>query len=152
MREFALAHAAAVTGVGAGVILFGRMATVAYEMGKAARQAAVSFNELREAFSKGGGGFKSLFPEGSILGGNKRPEQEIKKAVNETKKLVVETEKVKKQYRETATGINKLREQLSKTKKIQDQLLSSSKGYENVSKKVLNIQREITKQEDRLER
>jgi len=146
LYRFAGAH----SGIVAGTVAIGAAFKVGipaiYSWGKAVRQAEQSVKDFMRI--RGSSGMKkaiqSFFPAGSHLGGNR---QEIKKAVNETKKLVVETEKVKKQYRQTATGINKLREQLSKTKKIQDQLLSSSKGYENVSKKVLNIQREITKEE-----
>ena len=144
LGAFGAAHLGAIAAVSTGAIVLVRGTQVFYNLGKATRQAVVSFNELRAAYGKGG--FKGLFPAGSILGGNKTQE-DIKTAVAEAKKLEKAAEKTQKQYKLVATGLNKSREQLSKLKKIQDQLLSSSKGYENVTKKVLKLEKEITKEE-----
>ena len=144
LLAFGLAHAGVIAAIGGGAIVAVKGARSFYNLGKAARQAEVNERQLYAAYKKGG--FQALFPAGSRLGGD-RSKEDIKRVVDEQKKLEKSAEKTQKQYKLAATGLNKLRERLEKTWKIQDQLLSSSKGYVNVSKKVLSIEKEITKEQ-----
>ena len=143
---FALAHAGVIAGVSAGAIVLVRSAQLFYGLGKSARQAVVSFNELRAAYAKGG--FQGLFPAGSILGGNKTKE-DIKAAVAESKKLEKTAQKVAYKYKEAATGLNKLREQLDKSRRIQDKLLAGSDRYLKIAKNTLSIEKQIAKEEQK---
>ena len=153
--QFASAHTGLLTGVAAAGAAFKVGIPTIYSWGKAVRQAEQSTKDfIRIAGSSSlKKAVQSMFPAGSYLGGNrdlaaeKAAAEAIKKKAEESKKLAASTEKVAKQYKLVATGLNKSREQLSKLKKIQDQLLSSSKGYENVTKKILNVEKEITKEE-----
>ena len=148
LSAFGLAHADVITGLVVGVTVIKGASQAFYGLAKAAVRAERSIARVVTATRQGGlqGGLKSLFPDMRGVGGEK-----IKKAVQETQKLAKETEKVAYKYKEAATGLNKLREQLDKTRKIQGQLLSSSKGYLNVTRNVLKLEKEIAKEEKKRE-
>ncbi len=155
LTQFAAAHSGLLTATAAVGAAFKVGIPTIYSWGKAVRQAEQSTKDfIRIAGSSGlRKAVQSMFPAGSYLGGNRDLAAEkaaaaaLKQKVEESKKLANSTEKVAKQYKLVATGLNKSREQLSKLKKIQDQLLSSSKGYENITKKILKVERDITKEE-----
>ena len=143
---------AQLVGLTGGLDAVSRYTPQVYNLGKAFRQLTADISAVDKAGRAGGiKNILRMFPKGSILGGLGRSGDisglKFKDLEKQQKQVERAAAKTAVKYKEIATGLNKLREELAKIKKIQDQLLSSSKGYENVSKKVLNLQREIAKEE-----
>ena len=121
-----------------------------YDFGKAARQAEQStIDFIRTARSTNlKTAVQSLFPRGSILGGNQggTDKEAAKKVVAETKKLEVETRKVAKNLQVASTGLSKMRDQLRVAKTLHENILSSEIGYKQSQKEILSLEKKINQE------
>jgi len=141
--QAALAVGGVVTALKVGGRLF-------YDFGKAARQAEQStIDFIKTAKSTNfRTAVQSLFPRGSILGGNQggTDKEAARKVVAETKKLEVETKKVAKNLQVASTGLAKMRDQLRVAKTLHENILSSEIGYKQSQKEILGLEKKINQE------
>ncbi len=153
IRQHPQATAGAI-GLAGGLGVVAAYSPQVYNLGKAFRQLTADIAAVDKAGRSGGiKNILRLFPSGSILGGIGRSGDikglKFKDLEKEQKKLEKSAEKTAYKYKAAATGLSKLKEQLDKSRRIQDKLLAGSDRYLKIAKNTLNIEKQIAKEEQK---